>query len=253
MADGEQPFVILPPPGAVLKAEPTPVEPELVDLEPLIGLPPGVLDSGTYRLPTPRTPKPGRLDDAPVFFPSSAPGLPPVVVPVEGDDPAPPTAPAPTAVAPATAPAPIVAPIVAPLDAPLDAADEAFDDATRASLGRRSAPAWRLALPDGREVLLERTTLVGRDPAAGGQWSDAALLSITDPGKSVSKTHAALELTATGQLLVHDLDSTNGVYLRYPGSAEGSEETEVTSGAPALIEPGVELNFGDFTVMLTRR
>lgn len=204
----DNPFLIpAPPPGIAPVAKPKPVEErEPARAEDLISLPPGIVDSGTYRVSTPRAPKPEPEDEAPLFVPVAAPGLPPQL---------------PTA---------------------------AVDDATRAAVGRRSAPAWRFTLPDGKQLLLEKTTLVGRDPANNAEWASALLLPIIDPGKTISKTHAVLELTAGGQLVVHDLDSTNGVYLGYPGT----EEEPVEPGAPALVEHGAQLSFGEFTVTVER-
>jgi hypothetical protein len=211
MTAGNENQFIVPPPGMVPERSAVPNrEPEPPEADDLISLPPGIVDSGTYRMPSTRAPKPSSLDDAPAFFPVGAPGLP---VPIPKAD--------------ETAP---------------------VDDATRASVGRRSAPAWRLTLPDGQQVLVENTTLVGRDPAHNAQWPQALLLPIADPGKTVSKTHAALELTASGQLVVHDLDSTNGVFLGYAGS----DEATVDPGAPTLVEHGAELSFGEFTVSIER-
>jgi len=210
--DDDSQFIV-PPPGIV----PVPVEPEPIDAEPveaddLITLPPGIIDSGTYRVAHERATKPEEPSEAPMFFPTAGIGL-----------------------------APAAAPIAEPASQPVD-------DATRASVGRRRAPAWRLTLPDGAEVLVEQTTLVGRDPAHSDTWPEALLLPIADTGKTISKTHAALELTAGGQLVVHDLDSTNGVFLEYPGG----DETVVDPGVPALVEHGAELSFGQFTVSVER-
>lgn len=212
MSVGDDNQFIVPPPGIAFEpAESKPVEPEPVDAGDLITLPPGIVDSATYRISSPRPPKPSEAEDnAPVFFPSPGIGLAPV--------------------------------------APPEPAAETIDDATRVSVGRRSAPAWRLTLPDGQQVLVEQTTLVGRDPAQNEQWPDAILLPVTDVAKTVSKTHAALELTASGQLSVHDLNSTNGVFIEYPGSAEESVEP----GQPTVIEHGAELSFGQFTVAVER-
>jgi hypothetical protein len=213
--DGDQ-FISLPPgvlpePPQVKDVEPMPVE-----AEDLISLPPGVVDSGTYRMPSTRAPKPAGFDDAPAFFPVGAPGLP---VP-----------------APASEPAAVTA------------ESHTVDDATRASVGRRSAPAWRITLPDGQQLLVEQTTLIGRDPAHSLQWPQATLLPIADTGKTISKTHAALELSASGQLVVHDLNSTNGVFLEYAGG----DEIVVDPGTPTLVEHGAELSFGEFTVAVER-
>jgi pSer/pThr/pTyr-binding forkhead associated (FHA) protein len=52
--------------------------------------------------------------------------------------------------------------------------------------------------------------LIGRNPSASADWPDAELLAIDDPAKTVSKTHAAIEM-AGPEVWVHDLNSTNGV------------------------------------------
>jgi FHA domain len=205
---------IVPPPGIVAApAEARVVEPEPVEADDLITLPPGIIDSGTYRVSHERASKPGvRPADSPVFFPSGGIGM-----------------------------APVAPPAAEPVPQPVD-------DATRVSVGRRRAPAWRLLLPDGDHVLVEQTTLVGRDPAQSAEWPDALLLPIVDTGKTISKTHAALELTAGGQLVVHDLDSTNGVFLEYPGGSE----TLVEPGVPGHVEHGAELRLGQFIVSVER-
>lgn len=208
MSDSEDDLFIVPPPGIAPLPQPrTEPEPAAVDADDLISLPPGIVDSGTYRMPSTREPRPSSLDDAPAFFPVGAPGL------------------------------PIQPPVAAEVD-----------DATRVSVGRRSALAWRLTLAQGEEVLVERSTLIGRDPAATAEWPDAILLPVIDPGKTVSKTHAAVELTAGGALLVHDLDSTNGVYLKLPDG----EETDVEPGIPQLIEPGAKLLLGEYLIVVDR-
>ncbi|TQL47562.1 pSer/pThr/pTyr-binding forkhead associated (FHA) protein [Homoserinimonas aerilata] len=122
------------------------------------------------------------------------------------------------------------------------------EEAPAPPVGRRSAPAWRLALPDGSFQLLERTTLIGRDPSASGEWPDAVLLAVTDAAKSVSKTHAALEVDASGGLVLHDLNSTNGSYIAQPDA----EEIEVEPGAPQAVQPGAQLGFGEYTVTVQR-
>ena len=210
MNAGDDDFII-PPPGIVLEpARTKPVEPEPLDVDRLITLPPGILDSATYRLSQQPTAEPDdREDVAPVFLPSAG----------------------------------IGAPVAA-----WEPESQEIDDATRASVGRRRAPAWRLTLPDAEQVLVEQTTLVGRDPARDERWPDALLLPMTDIRKTVSKTHAALELTASGQLIVHDLDSTNGVYVTAP-DGEGSE---VLPGTPVLVDHGAEVSFGEFTVIVER-
>lgn len=208
MADADNPFLIPPPPPGIAPKVERAETPEPVQVDPadLIALPPGIVDSGTYRVSAPKVSAPVRNEEAPIFVPVTNPGMAPVLPEV------------------------------------------AVDDATSLAVGRRSAPAWRLTLPQGDHLLIERTTLIGRDPAVNTQWPDAALLPVVDPGKTVSKTHAAVELTETGTLLAHDLDSTNGVYLRLTDG----EESDVSPGDPQLLEPGSELVLGEFVVTISR-
>jgi len=188
-----------------------------------ISLPPGIaLDSGTFKVPA-RTP-PAR-EPAPeiVFVPTvigATPVLPaPVAEPVE--------APAPVAVF-AEPPAPPTSPVAVAPPAPT------------------SAPVWRLALPDdGASVALDAAVLIGRNPAASADYPHATLLPVVDLTKSVSKTHALLEVDG-GVLWVHDLDSTNGVYV-----VVGDDVTEVVPGTRVAVPADADLELGEFVTRVT--
>lgn len=210
MSDRDDDGFVVPPPG--ISPQPTAREtpaPEPVDEVDMISLPPGLVDSATYRVQAPRVQKPAEpAMPAPTFVPTAAPGM------------------------------PVAAPVI----------ESVVDDATRASVDRKVAESWRLTLPHGEQVLVEQTILLGRDPAHNARWPGAALLPVIDSAKTVSKTHAALELTPGGQLVVHDLDSTNGVYLGYGNE----DEMTVEPGEPALVEPGASLSLGEFTVAVER-
>ena len=54
--------------------------------------------------------------------------------------------------------------------------------------------AWRLRVPGGLEVLLLRPVLLGRDPAPDPGRPQAAAIALDDPARSVSKTHALIEV-----------------------------------------------------------
>jgi hypothetical protein len=120
-------------------------------------------------------------------------------------------------------------------------------DATRVSVRRRAGSPWRLVLPNGQHFVVEKTVLVGRDPAPNPDWPGAQLLSVNDETKSVSKTHAAIELDSAG-LWVTDLASTNGVIISTPNGGEidldGSEHVQV--------EPGCDIELGDFVIQVER-
>lgn len=133
-------------------------------------------------------------------------------------------------------------PVVAsPVPAP------AIDEETRV-VGRRSAPAWRLVSASGDPVLIEHALLVGRDPAPQTQWPDAALCPISDPEKSVSKTHAALELQPDGTLLVHDLHSTNGSVVTFTDG----RERDILPGGSIRLDDAASVTLGEFRISLAR-
>ena len=120
-------------------------------------------------------------------------------------------------------------------------------DATQISVRRRTGGRWRLVLPDGKHYVVEKPVLIGRDAAANAQWPGAALLSVNDPTKSVSKTHAVLEVDQEG-LWVTDLDSTNGVVVRMPDG----RELESTSGERVSLLPGSDVELGDFVIQIEK-
>lgn len=72
---------------------------------------------------------------------------------------------------------------------------------------------WALEIADGEIVEIDGLSLLGRAPAAGHD-ERAAIVVIADPDRSVSKTHAAIGISADGRLWVEDRDSTHGVQVR---------------------------------------
>ena len=80
-------------------------------------------------------------------------------------------------------------------------------------------------------------------PSAPPTHPGARTLAVPDPEKSISKTHAMLELDL-GQLRVHDLHSTNGVWV----VPAGGEAIEVEPDEPVSIPPGAELELGDVVI-----
>ena len=108
-------------------------------------------------------------------------------------------------------------------------------------------PAWHITLPGGQRVEVTGAVVLGRDPSRSERWPDATLLPVTDPVKSLSKTHAALEIDE-GNLWVHDLDSTNGVFVFSP--AIGA--VQVDPGTRVIVPDGARIEFGDFSVLVAR-
>ena len=71
------------------------------------------------------------------------------------------------------------------------------------------------------------------------------MLAVGDGAKSVSKTHAMLEVES-GQLFVSDLDSTNGVWI----VPEGEDAIEVKPGERTNVPAGSDLELGDFVIQI---
>jgi hypothetical protein len=208
----EDSTMITPPPGIVTpkvnQAEPAADVVE-VDPETFITLPPGVLDSGTYRVANPRVvpQRSGHSKDDIVFFPT-APGV-------------------------VATPSPVGAPSKQP-----KTADE--------SRSGRVVQQWCLVLPGGVGAKAVRGALfIGRNPARTRDWPVAELLPIIDPAKSLSKTHALLEVEAD-VLWVHDLDSTNGVFI----VAQNGDTVEVKPGTRAAVPADSQLELGEYVIQI---
>lgn len=203
-----------------------------MDDDGFIGLPPGMApidpNSGTVRRERPERPRAEREEI--VFFPVGAavPSPEPLTADAEAEVEVPePVLPGPQATE------------------PLGRAD--LEEATRASAPRRhTAGLWRVVV-DGRTVPVEGLLYLGRNPVAAAGHQGAHVLSLDDSTKSVSKTHAMLELDGD-ELWVHDLDSTNGVWV----VPEGAEAIEVTPGQRVRVPAGADLELGDVVIQVER-
>ncbi|TFC87792.1 FHA domain-containing protein [Cryobacterium sp. TmT2-59] len=144
---------------------------------------------------------------------------------------------------------------------PAPAADESDPDdevATDSTTMRASFPAfrpiqaeprrprrWLLTFEDGQAVDVAGAVVLGRSPAPVPGHPDARLVSVQDPARSVSKTHAVVFIADHG-LSVTDLDSTNGVSATVPDGAW----TDLEPGATQNLLPGSVLMLGQFTVQV---
>jgi len=127
--------------------------------------------------------------------------------------------------------------------APAPGADEAPPTAPTPTVA-----GWRVVLPDGSARTVPAGGLaLGRNPSAPEGWPDAESLAVSDPEKSVSKTHALL-VPAGEELHVVDLASTNGVELIGP---DGSR-SPVTPNAPTAVRAGSTVLLGGFGVRVDR-
>jgi hypothetical protein len=136
----------------------------------------------------------------------------------------------------------LLPPPVSAVAAVNDVESEPDSDRTQLSTRRRAAR-WRLVLPDGRAIVVTKTTLIGRNPGSTARFPGAKLEKVEDPAKSVSKTHAVLESDSAG-LWITDLGSTNGVILTQPDGTELDLEAEERTLALA----GADIDLGDFVL-----
>jgi hypothetical protein len=107
--------------------------------------------------------------------------------------------------------------------------------------------AWRLRSDGGDELTVAGRAVLGRDPRATDGAAGAEPVAIDDPARSLSKTHALLEVV-DDRLLVTDLASTNGVRI-WP---EGEEALELESGRPTSVPEGAVLLLGDVAFLVDR-
>lgn len=113
------------------------------------------------------------------------------------------------------------------------AASGAPGDADETVMVRRRRIAWQLVPVAASPVpLTAEVVILGRRPAPDPAFPHAQLVSVHDDARTVSKTHARLELRGE-KWLVTDLGSTNGVLLR------------TLMGEEMEIEPGTEIDAGE--------
>jgi hypothetical protein len=113
---------------------------------------------------------------------------------------------------------------------------------------RQAASQWRLVLPDGIGAkAVDGALFIGRNPTRTAERQDAELLPLIDPAKSLSKTHALLEVE-DGVLWVHDLDSTNGVFI----VPQSGDMVEVEPGTRAVVPTDSDLELGNYVIHVER-
>ena len=153
-------------------------------------------------------------------------------------------APAPAASAPAAPAAmpPVPPPPAVPEAAPAAAIDEG-PTVARTALPRAGAT---LVMDTGQRIaLVAPRTLLGRAPVAVSPWEEADTVPVTDPDRSISKTHLAVLLDGD-RLSVRELGSTNGSAVV---AADGARTT-LLMGQDVAVPDGARVELGDrsFTV-----
>ncbi|MEP6798448.1 MAG: FHA domain-containing protein, partial [Lapillicoccus sp.] len=104
-------------------------------------------------------------------------------------------------------------------------------------------PLGVLRLPSGDVVTLDRGIVLGRAPRTSLDVPVASrphVVRVASPQKDVSRTH--LEVVLDGwQVLVRDLETTNGTLVTLPGEAP----TPLLPDEPRVIAPGTRISLAD--------
>ncbi|MGV8884321.1 MAG: FHA domain-containing protein [Microbacteriaceae bacterium] len=124
--------------------------------------------------------------------------------------------------------------------------DEELND-TIAAFRRQQDVTWRLELANGEPVLVISSTLLGRRPAAHPRWPRAQMCRVSDPTRTMSKSHAIFE-SVDEELWVSDLGSKNGVTVVH---TDGSTEIVEPTGR-ARVEMGAVVSLGDYPIRVGR-
>lgn len=104
----------------------------------------------------------------------------------------------------------------------------------------RAEAVLRIRVDDGQDVQLGGTVLVGRNPAPQPGEAAEQLLAVSDPGRSISKTHLHLRVDGDG-VWVTDRNSTNGSAVTTPDGLQ----TRLHPGEAVFVRPGSTVHFGD--------
>lgn len=106
---------------------------------------------------------------------------------------------------------------------------------------------WMLRLDDGRDVAVERLVLLGRNPQPRVGEEDAALIKVSDDTRTVSKSHLAVGVDASG-LYVMDRGSTNGTMVTAPDGGQ----RPCPPGDVVDVPGGSVISFGDHWLEVRR-
>lgn len=120
--------------------------------------------------------------------------------------------------------------------------------AGRADLGAQASPAGDapvfgvLAFSNGERIAVDRAVLIGRNPKVAGavEGSLPHIMKFEGPGQGLSRTHAEVRVV-DGEVVVEDLQSTNGTEVQLPGQ----QRRRLRSGEPVVIVPGTLIDFGE--------
>lgn len=149
-----------------------------------------------------------------------------------------------TIAASAVAPAPSVSPNA---PAPEVGADD-IDDFDMTIVAPRRSPrvTWSLVDSAGEATPIDAVAIVGRKPSRPAAIPVAQLVTLSDPERMMSKTHALIE-TDEKSAWITDLVSTNGTELLQNGQGVECEPNVRTP-----VDAGTRVQFGGVEVQLNR-
>lgn len=102
---------------------------------------------------------------------------------------------------------------------------------------------YLLALSDGQRYALTTPTLIGRNPHREQGEESFACVMITDPDRTVSKTHLLIAVDSAGPYVM-DRRSTNGTVVTLPDH----QQIICGPGQRVRFSPGTTILFGQFSL-----
>lgn len=105
-----------------------------------------------------------------------------------------------------------------------------------------------LNFSDGKRITLTETVLIGRNPRPGGNEVIGELIRVSDPGRSVSKTHVLIGVDDEGVWIV-DRASTNGTIVTL---ADG-QQIICSAHQVVRLPEGAVVAFGDYSISFEYR
>jgi len=128
-----------------------------------------------------------------------------------------------------------------------DYAAPARDDQTAAVPLSPYVQDWSILLDDGRRIAVEGLVLLGRNPQPKAGEEDAQLIKIADETRTVSKSHLAVGVDASGVYIV-DRGSTNGSTV----STTNGMSSRCRAGEMVRVADGAIVSIGDHWLEITR-
>lgn len=119
--------------------------------------------------------------------------------------------------------------------------------APRAPRPPRPAARWRVRFDSGEQLVVDGPVLIGRRPEPRPDEPVGHLVPLVSGDMSLSKTHAQLEVSADGELVVADRGSTNGSVLLRQGVSR-----PLPPGRPTTLLDGDVVRLGDRRMTVVR-